>query len=61
MDMNICVVGTLNQLVITSIVKIKFPKKKEVSGKTLFFMIGLFVLTLAFDKAVLYGMLHFQS
>ena len=42
--MNICVVDTLNQLVITSILKTKLSKKKkkEVSGKTLFFMIGVF-------------------
>ena len=40
--MNICLAGTPNQLIIKSILKLNFQKNKEVSGKTLFFIIGAF-------------------
>ena len=67
MNIDIWVVGTSNQVFIRgSTTETKFPKKKVVIGKTLFFVIGPFctlhssVLTLALDKAILLEMLHFQ-
>ena len=61
--MDICVVGTSKQLFMR-VLKLKqnFQKKKVVTGKTPFFVIGPFfilsVLTLASDRA---EMMHFQS
>ena len=44
MNMDICVVGTSNQLYIREVPKLKqnFRKRKVVTGKTLFFVIGPF-------------------
>ena len=63
MNMDICVVGTLNQLCITDLkLKQNFQKNKAVTGKTPFFVIGPFFtqhsiclkLTLASDMTVLH-------
>ena len=59
-NMDICVVGTSNEL------KQIFQKTKVVTGKTLFFVMVhfilpvLFVSTLTFDRAVLYGNITFS-
>ena len=61
-NMYILAIGVLNQLFIRdSYTQIKFSKQETVSDKSPFFLIGpfllptQFVLTLAFDMAVLYG------
>ena len=68
MNIEICVFGTLNQLFIRGCyTEIKFSKKiKELVRKLRslwkvnFVLPNLFVLTLVFDKAVLYGNVWFS-
>ena len=54
---DIRVIRTLNQLSEVFMLKLNFQKNKEVSGKTLFFMIGSFCT----DRAVCMNMLCCQS
>ena len=70
MNMYIWVIGTLNQLFVRGFyTQIKFSKKNNeiVSGKNSFFVIGSFVLpiqfvlTLAFDRVVLYLLQFFKK
>ena len=66
--MEICMAGTSNQL-FYKVLKLKqnFWKNEVVTGKTLAFVIGpfilptVFVLTLTSDRAVLYGNAAFSS